>query len=218
LAVVFIRGAVGLIRALGFYPLPKEERLMKAKLLLASALLLFFSDAAFGCVCVSIPSVTDSLKKADAVFSGRVESISNKRATLKIEQVWKGELSDEVVMLLGGSTFKPRRKATIKFPFTSCDYEFDVGERYLIYASRMGGKYFRTWRCTRTRRLQDAGEDLRELGPGKLSGSTGVNSIEALPFFNQRRSLTTHSTGRADSVLFIILPPVYIECRSRRAG
>ncbi len=26
------------------------------------------------------------------------------------------------------------------------------------------------------------------------------------------------STGRADSVLFIIIPPAYIECRLRRAG
>jgi hypothetical protein len=168
---------------------------MKTKSLLAATLLLLFNDAAFGCVCVSIPTVADSLKKADAVFSGRVESISNKRATLKIEQVWKGELSGDVVMLLGGSTFKPKRKVAIKFPFTSCDYEFDVGERYLIYASHMEGKYFRTWKCTRTRRLQYAEEDLHELGQGKLSNSIGVNIIEALPFFNQRRSLTTHSTG-----------------------
>jgi len=140
---------------------------MKIKLLFAAATLLLWGDAALGCVCISIPNVADSLKKADAVFVGKVESISEKRAKLKVERVWKGKIPAEVVMLMGGSVFEREGKEPIEFPFTSCDYEFDVGEQYLIYASSFGGNYYRTWVCTRTRGLQYAQEDLKELGEGK---------------------------------------------------
>lgn len=132
--------------------------------LVVAAFVFLCADVVFGCVCVEVLDVATSLKQSDAVFAGEAVFISEKRAAFKVEKSWKGKVSAEVIMLMGGSTFKPKGKKPIEFPFTSCDSEFEVGGRYLVYASRMEGKYFRTWSCTRTRRLNSAGEDLRMLG------------------------------------------------------
>jgi hypothetical protein len=46
---------------------------------------------------------------------------------------------------------------------TDCDFVFEVGEEYLVYA-RGGSEKLSTDRCTRTRRLVDAAADIKELG------------------------------------------------------
>lgn len=163
----------------------------KAKLLLAAACVLITSDVALSCVCVT-PGVPDAFKQADVVFAGEVVSISNRRAKFKVEQAWKGVSSAEVIMLMGGSIMKRNRKETIVSVHTSCDYEFEVGERYLVYAGG-DGRYFRAWTCSRTKRMSDAEQDLQKLGEGqppKLKAGARVSASEAMPSSRRRRSRT----------------------------
>jgi len=43
---------------------------------------------------------------------------------------------------------------------------YQVGERYLVFASLQNGKLF-TANCSRTKRIEHAAEDLKQLGAGK---------------------------------------------------
>ena len=102
------------------------------------ALLLLSADAAFGCVC-DTPAVPEALKRANAVFVGEVVSIVNRRARFRVEQSWKGITGPEVSLVMGGSVLRRNKKNREVAVHTSCDFEFEKGERYLVYASDSGG-------------------------------------------------------------------------------
>ncbi len=77
-------------------------------------------------------------------------------------------------------------------PFGDCGYDFQTGETYLVYASDddEGSKLLATGKCTRTRRLSDAGEDLAYLyfykdhpeESARLEGFTTTNELYQLGF------------------------------------
>ena len=125
------------------------------------------------CDCLQPKSPTEELKIAKAVFVGKVVEViepdlskttrggrdnlialmekSSRRIKFKIERTWKGISLDEI---------------TVTTPPTSCRYDFKVGERYLVYAYGMRITNLGVSKCTRTRKLQEAVEDLKELGEG----------------------------------------------------
>jgi hypothetical protein len=138
----------------------------KFKLFGPIALLLMSANAALGCVCET-PDVPVALKRASAVFVGEVISIVNRRARFKVERYWKGASYPEVSLVMGGSVLRRTKKYRRIAVHTSCDIEFEEGERYLVYASYSGG-YLRAWTCSRTRRLAYAEDDLKKLGEGQL--------------------------------------------------
>jgi hypothetical protein len=123
--------------------------------------------------CFKPRTVTEELEKSDAVFTGKViaEEYQPVKSTseggevltvkLAVERWWKGEVKKEVTLYT----------QTIRYPngrtsFMSEDFRFQVGMRYLVYASGTSGE-LRTNGCRRTKAVVQADDDLRELGEGR---------------------------------------------------
>ena len=100
-------------------------------------------------------SVRGTLKKSTAVFSGEVLEIRSGvnflQARFRVERSWKGVEAEQVSVLTEN---------------TAESTHYRVGEKYLVFAGIRAGKLF-TADCSRTKRLEYAEEDLRQLGEGK---------------------------------------------------
>jgi hypothetical protein len=103
--------------------------------------------------------VRDELKRSKAVFSGEVLTIGVARnaywvVTFKVERTWKYVEADEVTILTPATDW-------------TCGYNFEVGQRYLVYASLLEAELW-TNHCTRTGRIAGGvPNDLRFLGKGR---------------------------------------------------
>jgi|SRR6266496_3849172 len=95
---------------------------------------------------------------ARAVFSGRVLRITKAAYFLKVEfsveTVWKGSLPSKVVISTGRGG-------------GDCGYRFEVGERYLVYATGANNVRLGTNICQRTASFTASAADLAELGKPK---------------------------------------------------
>jgi hypothetical protein len=157
-------------------------------------MLLVAAGEVWGCSCAGTPSTIEALAKADVVVSGvvvaRVDIIELRSVDGKprepgvvstgdligwqvaVGDVWKGTVEDTIVV------YSERDNA-------SCGYRFVEGESYLVYAYRHDAEKIRklydapnadgTWLstgvCSRTKKLKDAGEDLKVLSqPERLRG------------------------------------------------
>jgi hypothetical protein len=112
----------------------------------------FTDQRTMACLCGSPGSPSEELQRNDAVFSGEVISRGFKSAKVEfnVEKSWKG----------------PRaRKISLKYIGSGCNYPFVVGKKYLVYAR--GKEILETDVCTRTKDLDKASDDLKELGEGK---------------------------------------------------
>ena len=100
-------------------------------------------------------SVEEALKRSDAIFIGEVMKVNDggsvQEARLRVEQSWKGIETKEVTVLA---------THTAESPY------YQVGKRYLVFASLQNGKLI-TGSCSRTKRIEYAEEDIRQLGEGK---------------------------------------------------
>lgn len=132
--------------------------------LLLAASLAFGAETGLACTCAPSESPTRELERADAVFSGKVVEIRRHKraadifarveAVLRVERAWKGVKTATV------SVFTASNSA-------ACGYGFKEGRTYLVYAHEDAEGKLSTGICGRTRRLRDAGEDLKELGAGR---------------------------------------------------
>jgi hypothetical protein len=105
---------------------------------------------ALACDCARPGSPREELRRVDAVFSGEVSSVSREGIEFKVEKFWKG----------------PRtKKISIRYEQSGSTYVFVVGKKYLVYA--FGKEILETSICTRTKELDKASDDLKELGEGK---------------------------------------------------
>ncbi len=107
---------------------------------------------ALACDCALPGNPREELQRKDAVFSGEVISRDFKSAKVEfeVEKFWKG----------------PRaKKISLKYIGSDCTYPFVVGKKYLVYA--FGKEILETDNCTRTKDLDKASDDLKELGEGK---------------------------------------------------
>jgi hypothetical protein len=105
---------------------------------------------AMACDCARPGSPREELQRVDAVFSGEVSSVTREKIEFKVEKFWKG----------------PRAKSiSIEYEQSDCAYVFAVGKKYLVYAYGKG--IFSTSICTRTKELDKASDDLKEIGEGK---------------------------------------------------
>lgn len=148
---------------------------------LAALVLLAVYDVAGACECMAVGTAKEEMEKSSVVFVGTVVAVykdkphavrSKEGRVLKYEESlyrlfkfkvtesWKGFPSDTDEILV----------RTMKMPFSfSCGYDFRQGETYLVYASgNVKGRWLSTTRCTRTRKLENAQEDLQELGRGQI--------------------------------------------------
>ncbi|HXG67737.1 MAG TPA: hypothetical protein VNO70_21725 [Blastocatellia bacterium] len=132
--------------------------------LIVIAFLLAVHDISLACSCVPPGKPSEEMKESAAVFSGKVVEIRRNQRTddffarveavIEVERVWKGVEKTTVSVFTSSDS-------------AACGYGFKEGETYLVYASGDKEGRLLTTICTRTRRMKDAGEDLKELGPGK---------------------------------------------------
>ena len=128
-----------------------------AGLILAPAL-------AAACSCAPPPPPREALKGSTAVFSGKVVEVKRHddfrlAVEFAAEESWKGIDARKVVVYTANNG-------------AACGVNFEKGKRYLVYATEVpqgdeGKKALSTNLCTRTAKLADAKEDLKDLGEGK---------------------------------------------------
>jgi hypothetical protein len=106
------------------------------------------------CNCQRPGSPREELQRVDTVFSGEIINVSEGsrgKIEFKVEKFWKGP--------------RAKRISIRRYEQSECAYPFVVGKKYLVYA--YGKEILSTHVCTRTRDLDKASDDLRELGEGK---------------------------------------------------
>ena len=127
------------------------------------------NDAA-ACSCVEL-SPCARFAQASAVFVGEVMDVGaqgdRQMVRIRVVQSWKGQLG-EIVTVSGGS----RR--------SSCEFEFNPGERWLIYASESEAGLV-THVCSGGGRLR-TGEPMPDLlpVPGRVYGAVAERPIERI--------------------------------------
>jgi len=148
----------------------------------------------------------EELKRSAAVFTGTVIDVTKPRpdehmeggqvvyedrpyvyVKFRVEKSWKGVGKGRLTI-----TIEAEREGY------GCGYDFKAGT-YLVYADGIGrGRAKRLWVgcCTRTRRIEEAGGDLRELGAGKAVGAGTKPGVT-------KPDNGTHPT--ADTVLLIYI-------------
>ncbi|MFQ5731150.1 MAG: hypothetical protein ACE5KM_04245 [Planctomycetaceae bacterium] len=117
----------------------------------------------WSCSCIAPPPPKTALAKSAAVFLAKVVDIERGKrqyeVTFEISRTWKGTRGKNVTVhtALSGA---------------ACGYGFKKGKSYLVYCyqAKKDGKPIgpmRTNICTRTKPLERAKADLKELGEGK---------------------------------------------------
>ena len=127
---------------------------------------------AHACSCAQPGSPSEELRESSAVFAGRVVSVrhtydpdgrsvsrdDHSTIGFEVSAVWKGTVYEDMVITTpptGGS----------------CGFRFVEGEEYIVYA--YDGPYvdggYSVGICTRTALLEQAQEDIDELGEGRAS-------------------------------------------------
>jgi hypothetical protein len=113
---------------------------------------------AYACSCMAPGSAADALAQADAVFSGRVQSIETPggyeslRVQIEIDKVWKGPVQAVIEVRTGRDS-------------AGCGFTFEQGKSYLVYAYESEGSHV-TNLCSRSNLLDQASEDTAALGAG----------------------------------------------------
>lgn len=162
--------------------------------LLLAASVAFGAETGLACTCAPSRGPAEDLKLAAAVFSGKVVEVRKHRqsadifagveAVFRVERVWKGVEGATV------GVFTASHSAT-------CGYGFRRGRTYLVYAYKDVEGRLSTGICSRTRRLKDAGEDLKELGAGRKVAVARRSKVGRGR--NPRHRLTAACTRRPDS-------------------
>jgi len=141
--------------ALGSGLVSKVTNVNMRAVLLASCLAVCFIAqpwAAEACSCGGVAPSSAAFKNATAVFVGTAEAVTGGMpqpavATFVVTKAYRGAVE---------------RRAVVYGDGTSCDVAFSSGVTYLMYAQVHSGM-LRTHKCTRTRPLSAAAEDLRYL-------------------------------------------------------
>lgn len=118
------------------------------------------------CSCAESPSVEEELERSNAVFSGKVISVREKRSLngnvsklvlFEVTNTWKGVEQSQIMITTGLGD-------------GDCGIDFKEGEEYLVYAhesTMYGAKSLVSGICDRTNKLSAAKNDLAILGEGK---------------------------------------------------
>lgn len=116
--------------------------------LFLAVLIVASAERSYACSCVVTPEplkkqIQNSYSGADAVFSGEVveikESPTDKYSVIvkfKVADSWKGELSQEIMVTTAKDS-------------AMCGYSFEVGKKYLVYASGLPNN-LSAYNCSRT--------------------------------------------------------------------
>lgn len=134
--------------------------------------LLFFPREAVACSCAESGTVQENKSRSDAVFEGTAASVKSSslslfgapakavKANFQVNEVWKGHVAPSIEVVTNGSG-------------ASCGYEFQVGERYLVYAASTGNS-LEVSLCSGTILTSEANEQMALLGSGSLPPQSGL--------------------------------------------
>src|SRR6476620_10224426 len=137
--------------------------------------LLFFTivslggcQTVFACGCLGQPgkrsgaeikaAVVKEFNESASVFSGEVVAQDRLTVKFRVITMWKGDALEEFTMSTG--TVKLGEEL---YRSSSCDYNFKVGEKYLVYARWAENNQLVALSCTRTRILSNDLPDFQEL-------------------------------------------------------
>lgn len=125
-----------------------------------------FSSEVSACSCVQLPNVEEELERSNAVFSGKVIDVREKRSLtgnvsklvlFEVTSTWKGVQQSQIMITTGLDS-------------GDCGIDFKGGKEYLVYASEStmyGAKSLVSIICDRTNQLSSLQSDLAILGEGK---------------------------------------------------
>jgi hypothetical protein len=117
------------------------------------------------------------------------------RIHFKVGTIFKHERDDDDPKPAASKDDDDEKDLDIWTPFGDCGIDFQAGETYLVYANNdESSGYLSATRCTRTRRLTDAGEDLaylyfhkeNEKQSARLEGFATNDSLYQLAFTKMR--------------------------------
>ena len=126
-----------------------------------------FPSIISACSCAELPSVEEELERSQAVFSGRVVDVREKRSLngytsksvlFEVTNTWKGVEQSQIIINTGQGG-------------GDCGFDFKVGQEYLVYANEStmyGAKSLVSTICDRTNELIVLQKDLTILGEGQL--------------------------------------------------
>jgi hypothetical protein len=126
------------------------------------------SQTVFACSCVGEPgkrsqkqvkvAIAREFNEAASVFSGEVIALDTLTVRFKLITMWKGNAFDEFTISTGTKKISEDR-----YLISSCDYNFKVGEKYLVYARTTDDNQLVAHACTRTRALSSGQVDFAQL-------------------------------------------------------
>ena len=147
---------------------------------LIGALFLLYPEPSYACKCAVAGSPSEELAKSGMVFQGQVVSIIELEAGVgtptsagrlsiefDVETVWKGSVAQSMNLMTNRDT-------------ASCGVSFEEGATYVIYSEGDSSVH----RCSRTRSLSEATQDLAELGQGQAPTQNTTASIPEQPAGN----------------------------------
>ena len=118
------------------------------------------------CSCAELPSVEEEFERSQAVFSGKVVDVREKRSIkgyqtksvlFEVTNTWKGVKQSQIIVTTGQGG-------------GDCGFNFKEGQEYLVYVNKStmyGGKTLVSAICDRTNELSVLQEDLKILGEGQ---------------------------------------------------
>jgi len=126
----------------------------------------FIPYSVSACTCAYPEDAIEALEKSDAVFTGKVKGIKKSMINgnaynavlIDVYDAWKGVDTTQFIVY----TY-----------WSSCQFEFQQGEEYLIYSYKYEDNYI-VLNCGRSTTLDSAEADLKQLGQG-LKTSVNVN-------------------------------------------
>jgi LPXTG-motif cell wall-anchored protein len=125
-----------------------------------------FPSITNACSCAELPSAEEEFERSEAVFSGKVVDVREKRSLkgeltksvlFEVTNTWKGVKQSQMIITTGQGG-------------GSCGFHFNEGQEYLVYAYELtmyGAKSLVTTICDRTNELSVLQEDLTILGKGQ---------------------------------------------------
>lgn len=132
--------------------------MMKAAFL---AFVMLNASGALCCDCARL-LVKDAKKSSEVVFHGTISDISGGKVIFRVDRVWKGDVGRTFEMIeftAGGSCLGFRPSLLL------------VGNDLLVFAWRLhrfpGDNDYFTGACSGTSTWNDAGANIKKLGPGR---------------------------------------------------
>lgn len=155
---------------------------------------------ASACDCYVPDNALEGLEKSDAVFTGKVKDIKKTKINgeayyavlIEVDRTWKGIKESQIIVYTDWS---------------SCMFEFQKDEEYLLYSYKNDDKYF-VMNCGRSTTIQYGKEDIAQLGPG-INPSEQVNL--SFEFYNLE-----WITGSVVTVLIFLCASIIIRRRNSK--